>query len=89
MFSKIHLILIIAFLAAFGVAFFKTHVRVQTTIVGYELGKLKSEEAALLEQRSLLKMELAKVSTKEQLLKTSETKETQPKEEKKSAEKSF
>ncbi len=46
---------------------FQVHVRIQSTIVGYELGRLKSEEKRLLEQRGNLKMELAKLTTKRNL----------------------
>lgn len=49
-------------------AFGRAHLRIQTTMVGYELGKLKSEEASLLEKRSQLQMELAKLTTKKELL---------------------
>jgi regulator of replication initiation timing len=39
----------------------------ETTLTGYEIGRLKGEEAALLEKRSLLKMELARLTTKKRL----------------------
>jgi len=49
-------------------AFGRAHLRIQTTMIGYELGKLKSDEASLLEKRSHLQMELAKLTTKKELL---------------------
>ncbi len=51
----------------FLLAAVRVHMRVHTTLVGYELGRLKNHEAELLEERSLLKMELAKLTTKSQL----------------------
>jgi regulator of replication initiation timing len=52
---------------AFALAAAKLQVGVQTTLVGYDLGRLKSREASLLEERSLLKMELAKMTTRSSL----------------------
>lgn len=51
-----------------GLALLRIHLRVQTTLVGYELGYLKTQEARLLEERSDLKMHLAKVTTLKHLL---------------------
>ena len=45
----------------------RIHVRVETTLVGYEIGHLKSEEQKLLEERSSLKMQLAKLTTQKHL----------------------
>jgi ABC-type tungstate transport system permease subunit len=55
-------------LALLGTAAARIHLRVQTTLVGYEIGHLKSDEAKLLEQRSGLKMQLAKLTTKKHLM---------------------
>ena len=44
-----------------------THIRVKTILIGYEIGKLKSKESFLLKSRSLLTMELAKLTTKKNL----------------------
>lgn len=49
-------------------AFARVHVRVQTTLIGYQIGSLKDSETKLLEQRSRLKMELAQISTQERLM---------------------
>ena len=51
----------------------RVHVRVQATLVGYELGRLKAEEGRLLEARSALKMQLAKLTTKRHLQLITET----------------
>lgn len=55
------------FAVIFCVAFIRIHVRLQTTLIGYEIGRLKSEESSLLERRSLLKMQLARLTTKQHL----------------------
>ena len=48
-------------------AFMRIHLRVQTTLIGYEIGTLKDSETKLLERRSLLKIKLAQMSTQEKL----------------------
>jgi hypothetical protein len=48
-------------------AFARIHVRAQTTLVGYELGQLKTSEGRLLEERANLKMQLAKLTTRKHL----------------------
>ncbi len=58
--------LALSILFCFG--FFRSFVRIQTTLIGYDLGKLKHTEAKLLEERSQLQMELAKLTSKDQLL---------------------
>ncbi|MCX6117924.1 MAG: hypothetical protein NT027_10305 [Proteobacteria bacterium] len=45
----------------------RVHFRVVTTNVAYNLGKLKGEESNLLEQRSVLQAEFAKISNKKNL----------------------
>lgn len=55
-------------LAVVLLAFARVHVRVQTTLIGYQIGSLKDSETKLLEQRSRLKMELAQISTQERLM---------------------
>ena len=45
----------------------RVHLRNQTTLVGYRLGQLKTQEAALLENRNQLRLQLAKMTTKEHL----------------------
>ena len=48
-------------------AFIRVHSRIQTTLLGYEIAKMKEHEATLIKKRSLLNMELAKMTTKEYL----------------------
>lgn len=55
-------------LALIGVAVGRVHMRVQTTLIGYEIGRMKTEESTLLEERSALKMQLAKLTTKKHLV---------------------
>ena len=55
----------------FAAASFKAYVRIQTTLIGYRIGQLKQAESELLETQSTLKMELAKISTRQNLLQTS------------------
>lgn len=45
----------------------KVFIRIQTTMVGYEIGHLKNKETALLKRKSLLTMDLAKITTKHNL----------------------
>lgn len=49
-------------------AFFQIFLKVESTLVGYELGKLKNKESKLLDRRSYLQMELAKLTNKSNLL---------------------
>lgn len=46
----------------------RIHLRVQTTLVGYDIADLKEQESKLLEERSLLKMQLSKLTTKKHLM---------------------
>jgi regulator of replication initiation timing len=62
-FLTLSAILIMVFSFGIGVAY----LRIQSTLIGYQLGELKDRETALLEQRSRLKMELAKLTKKENL----------------------
>ncbi len=55
--------LTVAFLGAFAASYLK----IKTTLIGYKLGELKESEQSLLEERSKLKMELAKLTKKENL----------------------
>lgn len=64
-----HLILYIALISLFSLAFLKIYVKIQTVIVGYEIGRLKEKEFQLLKQRSSLRMSLAQLTTKESLSK--------------------
>ncbi len=55
----------------FAAASLKAYVRIQTTLIGYRIGQLKQAESELLETQSTLKMELAKISTRQNLQQTS------------------
>ncbi|MBP6218148.1 MAG: hypothetical protein KA436_06155 [Oligoflexales bacterium] len=59
------LLILIAIL--FGLSFGKVFVRLQTTMLGYEIGRLKNTESTLLKKKSVLTMELAKLTTKHSL----------------------
>ena len=48
-------------------AMLRIHLRVQTTMIGYEIGHLKASEARLIENRNALKMQLAKMTTQKHL----------------------
>ena len=50
-----------------GASFLRIYVRVQTTVIGYQIGTLKDRENKLLEKRSHLKIELAKITSQEAL----------------------
>ena len=58
----------------FALGLAQSHIRVTTTLVGYRLGSLKSQETELLTRRGQLKMQLARLSTKSHLDLMSETK---------------
>ncbi|MEZ4742888.1 MAG: hypothetical protein R3B45_10655 [Bdellovibrionota bacterium] len=73
--SKRKLLVGAVFLSLFLFAGLRIHIRVQNTIIGYDLGRLKAQEIELLQQRSLLKMELAKLTTKTHLLLASNQKD--------------
>ena len=66
------LIATIFFVAIVVCGFLRIHTRVQTVTIGYELGQLKAQEEALLEEHSRLRMELAKLTTKDTLTLMSE-----------------
>lgn len=66
-------ILTLVVLAAVSAALARVHTRVQTTLTGYEIGRLKNDEARLLEERSNLRMQLAKLTTKKHLMLISDT----------------
>lgn len=54
-------------LSVFGLCFARIHMRVETTLIGYKLGKLKQIEMKELEVRSELQMTLSKLNSKEHL----------------------
>lgn len=53
--------------------------RLQSTILGYQIGKMKTQEVELFKQKSQLSTKLAKVSRKEMLLSKSKEKKTKAK----------
>ncbi len=55
------------FIIALAMAFSRVHIRIQTTMIGYELGDLKKQEALLLEEKSELQLQLAKITTPQRL----------------------
>lgn len=54
-------------LALFSICLGRVYMRVETTLIGYQLGKYKKEELALLEKRSDLQMTLSKLTSKSHL----------------------
>ncbi len=83
---SLHLALFVLIL--FSVAFCRIYLRVQTTIIGYELAKLKDEEASLLEERGRLNMQYADLVSQKNLENLS-TKELSSKTQSKTKNKSF
>ncbi|MEI8024829.1 MAG: hypothetical protein WCI18_00640 [Pseudomonadota bacterium] len=65
-------LLFIALLLCFLIAGLRIHLGVESTVVGYQLGRLKESEAALLEKRSQLLMQYSKMTTKPALARYSE-----------------
>tara|TARA_Y100000991_G_C21859104_1_gene300107 strand:+ start:252 stop:509 length:258 start_codon:yes stop_codon:yes gene_type:complete len=57
------------FLFSFALALCSVYIRINTTLLGYEIGKLKAKELSLIRKKSLLTMEYAKITSKENLLK--------------------
>lgn len=61
------------FITMFGLAAFvavsiaRIHLRAETTLIGYDLGNLKIQEGRLLEEKSLLRMEMAKLTSRSHL----------------------
>ena len=56
-----------AMILLIGVSVTRIHLRVENTLTGYNLGKLKANEQQLLEERGFLKMQLAKLTTRQHL----------------------
>jgi cell division protein FtsL len=55
----------------------RIHVRAQKTLIGYEIGRLKSDESKMLEERSSLKMQLAKLTSRKHLSMMAEADQSQ------------
>lgn len=62
---SLHLAVFVVIL--FSIAFCRIYIRVQTTIIGYELAKLKDDEATLLEERGRLNMQYADLVSQKNL----------------------
>ncbi|MDE3270327.1 MAG: hypothetical protein OYH77_08630 [Pseudomonadota bacterium] len=60
--------LLIAFALMYALALTRTHLRNQTTSIGYDIGRLKTQELQLLEERNHLQMQLARLTAKDSLL---------------------
>ncbi len=54
-------------LSLFVLASMKAFIKIQTTIVGYRIGQMKQLESELLENQSTLKMDLARLTTRQSL----------------------
>jgi hypothetical protein len=61
-----------------GSSLFRIHVRVKTTMIGYEIGRVKKEELELKERNGELSMLLAKVSSLKYLKMMIQTKDLDP-----------
>lgn len=57
----------IVFVVAIGFALGTAYVRISSTLMGYDIGEMKHEESMLLQERSRLNMELAKLTSKKNL----------------------
>lgn len=66
-------LLILTLILCFLAAGLRIHLGVESTVVGYQLGRLKESEAALLEKRSQLLMQYSKMTTRSALIRYSET----------------
>ncbi len=56
-----------------GLALARIHVRVQATLTGYDIGRLRNDESKLLEDRAALRMQLAKLTSKKHLMLMTDT----------------
>lgn len=65
---NLNLLIFVMFMVLFFLAILKLHIYTQMTILGYNIGELKNKETYLLEQQNLLKIELAKITSKETLI---------------------
>ncbi len=70
--KKLRIFVIIMLGGLFCLAFLKIHIKIETTMLGYEIGRLKNEEFLLLKRRSSLTMDLAQLTTKASLSALSE-----------------
>jgi len=61
------LVVALSSLLLVGLAMGRIHYRLQTTLIGYDIGHLKADEAKQLETRAYLKMQLEKLTTRKHL----------------------
>ena len=59
--------LYVILVAVAAIAFTRVHLRVKTTLTGYEIGRLKAAEGRLLAEKSELTMELARLTGRDSL----------------------
>jgi hypothetical protein len=64
---KYKALIFFSLLTLFLLSFFKIHIKIQTIMIGYEIGRLKDEEILLLKKRSFLMLSLAQLTTKDSL----------------------
>ena len=62
-FTPIHIVYLALGMCIFGLSIFRIHLRLQTTLIGYEIGKIKQKEIELRDKQSELRMLHSKVST--------------------------
>lgn len=65
--KKYKILIFVGFAGVVFCAFLKIHIKIQTIMIGYEIGKLKEEELILLKKRSYLTLSLAQLTTKDSL----------------------
>jgi len=70
--------LYVVVMIALSVAFLRVHLRVKTTLTGYEIGRLKNMEGRLLAEKSELSVELARLTSKDALQSKDNLRESQP-----------
>jgi len=70
--------LYVVVMIALSVAFVRVHLRVKTTLTGYEIGRLKNMEGRLLAEKSELSVELARLTSKDALQSNENSRESQP-----------
>jgi Kef-type K+ transport system membrane component KefB len=56
------------FILVFAAALLTAYIRVSATMTGYAIGELKDREFELLEEKSRLRMKIAKLTRKENLM---------------------
>jgi len=65
-------LLFLILICVMGAAALRIHLAIESTVIGYKLGRLKESESQLLEKRSQLIMQHAKMTTRQALTKYSE-----------------